>query len=280
MTHHHVARATQIHPLVRTLARPLNRRSMALGGASAAVLGRFRPVRADSTSATPGTLSTPDAFVQGEEDAVALLEAAADALAELDTFAFELETSRGRSTLLEGFELKRVEGVVRRPLDVQATVTMGLPIGELSITAIGLDGEFWVQDPLNDGKWISLGSDRQIQSLINPDMLILLAVRLVQDARIVGSEKVDGAAATMVEGRVDFSAMLDSLPPTAEGSAQLREYIAEGSREVTFWIDEENRVIEAEIRGPIFVTESDDVVRVLSLFNFNMPVEIELPEGV
>jgi hypothetical protein len=57
----------------------------------------------------------------------------------------------------------------------------------------------------------------------------------------------------------------------------LSDIIAEDQKDVTFWIDGEKRVVEAEIRGPITVSESDDVVRVLRIFEFNEPVEIETP---
>ena len=49
---------------------------------------------------------------------------------------------------------------------------------------------------------------------------------------------------------------------------------------VTFWIDEEDRIREVEIIGPILSTETDDVVRVVTLSEFNEPVEIEAPGAV
>jgi hypothetical protein len=254
---------------------------MLVAGAFApAMVPSLRLVDAQETPVPPLTGATPETELEGDADAIALLESAVKAMAALETFGFELATTRGSSTIFEGLELKSVEGVVRRPLDIMATVTVGLPIGELSATAIGIDGEFWVQDPLSGGGWISLGSDRQIQALINPDQLLLYAVRLVHDASITGTEKIGTSEATMVEGTVDFTSILQSAAGAAGDPEMVGELLAEGSKDVTFWIDDQNRVVEGEIRGPIFTTESDDVVKVLSLFDFDEPVEIVAPVGV
>lgn len=254
----------------------MNRRVLIAGAFATASIPTLRLVSAQETPVAPVIGATPETEIEGESDAVALLESAVKAVAALETFGFHLETTRGSSTIFQGLELKSVDGVVRRPLDIEATVTISLPFGEMSATAIGLDGEFWVQNPLSDGEWMALGSDPQIQALINPDQLLLYAVRLVHDAEITGTEKLDGADTTVVEGTVDFSSLLT----TAGGGDMAQQFLAEGTKDVSFWIDGDNRVVEAEIRGPIFTTESDDVVKSLTLFDFNKPVEIEAPAGV
>jgi hypothetical protein len=99
----------------------------------------------------------------------------------------------------------------------------------------------------------------------------------VQDAAITGTEEVDGAETTLVEGQVDFSGLLSSAGGDAE---MVSDFLVEGPKDVMFWIDGENRVVQSEIIGPIFQTESDDVIRQLTLFAFNEPVEIARPEGV
>ncbi len=202
-------------------------------------------------------------------------------MADLDTFAFEMQTVRGSSTILSGFELESVTGVVRRPTDLQAEVAVSIPLGKLQIGAISLDGVFYIQDPLSDGAWMEIGQMGEVQTLINPDVLILNAVRLVQDARVTGTEKIDGREATTIEGTVDFSGLLDTMTAAAGEEAPAMESLLAGeSVQVGFWVDEDDRIVEVEMIGPIFVSESDDVVRVVSLFDFNEPVEIDAPEVV
>jgi|GEM_PF-1330133 len=264
------------HPLIRVIEKPFNRRTLFAGAVATAMAPSLRLVSAQDTPVTPVSGATPETELEGDDDAVTLLQTAVAAVSALKTFGFELKTTRGSSTIFQGFELKNVDGVVRRPMDIEATVSIGTPLGEISVSAVGIDGEFWVQDPLSDGEWISLGSDQQIQALINPDQLLLYAVRLVHDARISGTEKVDGVETTMVEGTVDFYSVLQSAVGEQE---MIQQFLAEGEKDVTFWIDDQHHVIEGEIRGPIFTSESDDVVKVLSLFDFDKPVEIQEPGG-
>jgi hypothetical protein len=254
------------HPLMQPLQRPVTRRAVVLGASSVLAAGVAQATAAQDDRATP------DVQIEGEEEAVAILERAAKVLAELDTFAFELETTRGSSTIFQGFELEGVEGVVRRPTDLQAEVRVGTPIGSLSVSAVSLDGTFYIQDPMSGGEWMEVGQMGEMQSLINPDFLILAAARQVQNAIVSGTEKVGGVDTTVVEGTVDFSGLLGQI----QGGAS--EFLAEGPVDVLFWIDGEDRIVEVEMLGPIFASESDSVVRVVSLFNFNESVEIEKPE--
>lgn len=267
---------TPFHPLTGQPARAVTRRTV-LFGAGGVLAARLAGLQPASAQGTP--IATPDIRVKGEDDAVALLERAAKTLAELDTFGFEMQTVRGSSTIMSGFELEGVTGVVRRPTDLKAEVEVSIPIGDLTVGAISLDGVFYIQDPLSDGSWMELGEMGEIQTLVNPDLLILNAVRLVQDARIAGTGKVDGANANIVEGNVDFSGLLERFGEGAE-QEQMQTLLADEPVDVAFWIDEEDRIVEVELIGPIFASESDDVVRVVSLYDFNEPVEIEAPEVV
>lgn len=276
MAHSHDIEPTAFHPLTGVPAQTLTRRRMMIGAgcAVAAYLTGSTAVAAQDTSATP------DVQVTGDDDAVALLERAAETLADLDTFSFEMQTVRGTSTILSGFELEAVSGSVRRPTDLLAEVSVSIPLGDLVIEAISLDGVFYIQDPLSDGAWMEIGEMGEIQTLVNPDYLILTAVRMIQNAQITGNGKVDGANATIVEGTVDFSGLLDQMGGEGADQEQMQSLLAEGPVQVAFWIDEEDRPVEVEMIGPIFASESDDVVRIVSLFDFNEPVEIEAPEVV
>lgn len=262
------------HPLVSKITTPVSRRTAILGACG------LLAVRGSGAVAAQVPAGTPESDIQGEEDAVALLERSAQALSELETFAFEMETIRGASTILAGFELKSVSGVVRRPTDLSAEVEVSIPLGDLTVGAVSLDGTFYIQDPLSDGSWMELGQFGEIQTLINPDFLILQAVKLVQDAKISGGGKVDGDDTTIVEGEVDFSGLLERVGGTGADAEQVQEFISDEPVLVTFWIDEEDRIREVEMIGPILSTETDDVVRVVTLTAFNEPVVIEEPQVV
>jgi hypothetical protein len=259
------------HPLISRIQQPMTRRA-ALLGACGLLATRVAPgVAAQEATAEP------ELQIEGDPDAVELLERSAEALANLKTFAFEMETVRGSSSIMAGFELKSVSGVIRRPTDLRAEVEVSIPLGDLTIEAIGLDGTFWIQDPLSDGAWMELGQMGEIQALINPDILILRAVQLVQNAMVTGNGKVDGDTVTIVEGEVDFSGLLEGF---GQDSSEIANFLATEPVLVAFWIDEEDRIREVEMIGPILASETEDVVRVITLTEFNEPVEIEAPDIV
>ncbi|MDQ3655680.1 MAG: LppX_LprAFG lipoprotein [Chloroflexota bacterium] len=269
------------HPLIaRADPRVTRRRLLLLSGSGLALAGSVRPdlrlVVAQTPEATPDALATSiQDQITGDEDAVALLRESAAAMADLESFRFEIDTIRGESTIFQGLSVGLIEGAVRRPYDFTATVTVGLPIGTLDVTAIGLDGAAWVEDPLNDGEWIALEGGEEIVALVNPDTLILSSIGLIQDATIDGTEQVDGEETTVVAGFVDFAATAEQL---SGGAVTLPTEVSEEPLPVLIWINADRRVVEIEVPGPILTSESGDVVRAIRFFEFNEPVEIEQPE--
>ncbi len=227
---------------------------------------------------------TPEASPSGDPDAVALLQEAARAMAALQTFHFESETTRGSSTILQGLELESIVGDIRRPMDFRTVITAGLPFGSIDVTVIGVEGRIWITDPLAEGEaWILLtdGTDQggeaaDITTLANPDALILDAVSVLQGARIAGQETIDGMETTRIEGQVDLAAAAAQAigTPVALPSEVSAEPI-----DVSIWIDEAKRIVEIELAGPLLASESDDVVRVVSFSEFDEPVDIVAPEN-
>ncbi|MBA2246745.1 MAG: LppX_LprAFG lipoprotein [Chloroflexia bacterium] len=277
-----------VHPLI-TIRNPQwsRRRLFIVGSGGLAVAAGAGPgsLSAIAGQATPPAtpLATPSASPEaspvadeltGDPEATALLRDAAAAMADLDTFQFEIATTRGQSTILQGLEVESIAGAVRRPIDFTATVAVGLPFGSIDLTAVGVDGRAYIQDPLSNGEWIELQGGEDAVALINPDTLILSSIRVVKDAGIDGTEDIDGAETTRVTGMIDFAASAEQL---SGGSVELPAEISSEPVELLIWIDEQRRIVEIEIAGPLLATESDDVVRTISFFGFDEPVEIEVP---
>lgn len=221
---------------------------------------------------------TPAATPTGDANAVQLLNDAAATMTRLDTFAFAVETARGETTVLEGLTLQGITGVVRRPADFETRVTVEIPFASLDLTAVSRNNEVWIELPKigeNAGGWTSLGSSEGLLSLLNPDVLILQAVAYIDDAAIDRTGDIDGVAVTYVAGTVDFKAIASRF---ASGEAALQDQIAKGSVEVTVAIDDETRVREIEIIGPLLASESNDVIRLVTFSAFNEPVEITQPD--
>jgi hypothetical protein len=85
------------------------------------------------------------------EDASALLVRAAAAMAGLASFHFALSTPRGATTILDAFELVRLEGDVLRPDRYRATIDATAAGFDVSVEAIGVGDRLWVTDPMAGG---------------------------------------------------------------------------------------------------------------------------------
>lgn len=216
-------------------------------------------------------IATPASQSEGDSDALEVLKAAGSNVVALDTFTFSLETTAGKSTVFPGVELVSVEGAVRRPMDLSATLNVKALTQTMEIGAVAVDGEFYVQDPLSGGSWQNLGSAPEISTMINPDWMVMAAVNLIQDAAIT-SQKDD---VTLIEGYINLTDSMGAV----EGAdlEQIKQFLASGPVDVAFWIDNEDRITAAELYGPFFASESADVEKRIEFGGFNEPVDIEKP---
>ena len=158
-------------------------------------------------------------------------------------------------------------------MDVSATLSVSVFMQTMNISAVVVEGDVYVQNPLSGGAWENMGSAPEIATMINPDWILLAAINLIQDASITGER--DGV--TLIEGYVD---LFESIGDLGEGQdlQQLEQFLASGPVDVAFWIDPGNYITQAELYGPIFASESPDVEKRIELANFNEPVEIFVPD--
>jgi hypothetical protein len=218
----------------------------------------------------------------GDPEATALLEQAAAAMAQVQSFRFRLTTENGVTTIFDQIELESVEGVVQRPDRFMATVTAKVAFVSVGLDVIGIGDTLWIQDPLSQsGEFSEVGLGSGVAELINPDRLFVAAVDLVENPAIVGEVEVDGVKATVVEG--DFRPLraleLAGTPiptPSAEDQAEVGLVLDEPLF-TQIWIDEQGRVIQMAFAGRLMVGEDPEIIRVLRLSNFDEPVTIEAP---
>lgn len=265
--------STWQHPLIRPFSR---RRLMlsSLAGVGMIALATPAGERIAAQESTPATGSGPSA--SGDEDAVALLTSASETMANLKTFHFEIETLQGGDTSI-GVNVQKIEGDVRRPLDFQATITAKVPFGTITVRAVGIDGVFSIQNPLeNDGSWMTLDGGNELFSLVNPDIILLLAVRALQDAKIDGTEKIDGVETTLITGQIDFQNIAKAFGNDGERS-DVASQLATTPLDVLVWIDSETRIHAIELNGALLAIDSDTSSRMITFSAYDEPVEIAPP---
>ncbi|HWK79943.1 MAG TPA: LppX_LprAFG lipoprotein [Thermomicrobiales bacterium] len=262
------------HPLIR----PLSRRRLILSSlAGAGTLALAPAIGSLPASATTAAAQASTPVATGDADAIELLAKASQVMAGLDTFHFEIETLSGGETSM-GINLESVVGDVRRPMDFQAEIEAKVPFGTIKVRAVGLDGVFSIQNPLStDNAWMTLSADNELFALVNPDIILLLAVQAVQDAKIDGEEKIDGVQTTLVTGQIDFQEIASTLGNGNEGS-EVASQLATTPVDVLIWIDGDTRVHAIELDGALLAIDSDTSSRMISFSAFNEPVEIAGPE--
>ncbi len=266
------------HPLItpynpRRLGR---RRLLIIGGGGIAAAMSAPHLTLVAAQDSPASPEAPGAFeVTGEDDAVAHLQQAAQVMAALETFSFEIATIAGETSIFGMLTLESIEGSVRRPIDFTATIEASTPIGSMSVTAVGIDGSAWIQNPLSDGEWIAFTEIGEIAAIVNPDSLILGSINLVQDATLDGSDRIDGVDAIRIAGTVDISEMASRVNASTE---ELPAELSTEPLDVLIWLDDEHHVLEIELDGPILAAEDDNIIRSFRFFGFDEPVEIEAPD--
>jgi hypothetical protein len=264
------------HPLItRPDSKNFSRRHLiGISGGTIAGLTLLPSLNSVAAQSTP---EAPDSEITGDADAVDLLHTAVQAMTELETFHFFIETTSGETKIMDILEIGEIEGDVRRPYDFQTTVQANLFLGNIEITAVGIDGKIQIEDPTSTtGAWIDLGTDAATLSLLNPDYLFLSAVGILQEAALAGDEDFEGESARKVTGLVSFPDVTDEIN-TEE--FPLPTELSTEPVEVTVWINESNLILGVEFLGAVLESESADVARLITFSAFNEPVEIEQPEA-
>jgi len=223
------------------------------------------------------------------QDAATMLAEAAAAMADLESFHFELSTPRGTTRVLDAFELVRLEGDVRRPDRFQATIDAEAVGFDVSIEAIGVGDLLWVTDPMAGGDFreVPLGTAAgeggpTLEQIVNPDRLWLAALRVITDPVVVGEDTIDGEPVTRIDGFVDVSQVIGAEGMAEAGAAAATATAGQVAAlpdplPISLWITEAGLLRRLEVEGPLLATEEPSIVRRLDLTRFNEPVEIEPP---
>lgn len=218
-------------------------------------------------------------------DAQALLDRAVTAMAELDSYSFELEVTNGEIELIpEVFTIHDLDGDVVRPDAFQAETEIEVLFVDVDLDIVTLGDDTWITNPLtlvgSDNDMVRIGEidfDGNFNPAwaVNPDHIALPLLGVIEDATIndVGSN----SSATQIDGVITRDG-IDSLGDIFE-QATISGFIADSFDQLRarVWIDNVDRVIRFDIIGQIFDREDADINRSFTFEDFNEPVTIERP---
>ena len=194
-----------------------------------------------------------------------LLEASANRMEAITSFAFALEHENGFTNIVRGLAMEVAEGEIAGPDRMAAEVRAR--VGPINV-AVGLiihpEGA-WITNPLT-GQWEP--EDVSIAELFDPATGVTSLMRDLGEVRVTGAEVIDGRPTRRIEGTVDSGALATLLPGVAAG------------REITarFWIGSEDPVVHRiDLLGAVEPDDSPDLVRRLRLSRFGQEFLIEPP---
>ena len=199
------------------------------------------------------------------------LRQAVAAVLNLESAAFTLEHRKGTTVLLSGFlEMHKVYGVVEIPdkfqLTVEGQLTLPVTFVELKVVVIG--DQAYITDP-RTGKWNKAAPEVVPVSFTDLGRTLAEIIEAVDSPGYVGMERVRGREADRIKGTVQ-SGDLSALVP---GAGQ------EFDVELELWVDRaDSLLLQVLITGQVVPSDIPDAVRILTLDDINVPVDITAPE--
>ena len=194
----------------------------------------------------------------------AIVDESAAAMAALNSFRFALTHNEGGTPLALGMLLTDASGSVGVP-DKVALDFNGVSAGRFAVSGsvIALGEDVYMTNPLT-GDWHQVGGDASPLNFFNPAQGIADIMAQLRDVALVSHT----AAAYRIDGRLPADALASLFGAAAEGS---------GVR-ASLTIDKPSlHLIKAVLAGRITPGESDGLVRTITLFDFNLPVDIAPP---
>ncbi len=193
----------------------------------------------------------------------AVLERSGEVMEALESFHFRLTHENGGTPIGQGLVIREVQGDVARPdkISLEFSGLAGSFVMRASLIAIGESN--FISNPIT-GEWEPVPAEVSPLGFFEPTRGVSEIMRRIESPRLVSAE--DGSYA--ISGTI-----------ASEGLASLFGAVEEGnSVDINVVIDATSLfLLEARLEGRITASEEDGVIRIITLSNFNEPVEIELP---
>ena len=217
-------------------------------------------------SAVTPTPETPSAGI----DSKVLLRQAVDEILRLESAAFTLEHRQGTTALIPGFlEMNKVSGLVDIPdrfqLEVQAESLVPRAFVEINIVVI--EGQAYMTDP-GTGRWGEVSLETLPFNLSNLGRTLANIIEAVQVPSMAISEKLRGYGTYHIRGMIKSQALADLIPGAGDGL----------DVELDLWLEQSRSLLlQVLITGRVIPSDEAGTVRVLTLDDINVPVEISPP---
>ena len=215
-----------------------------------------------SPTPTPTPKPTPDPQVT--------LRRAVSQVLEMESAAFTLEHQVGSTILFPGLEMSKASGVVDIPdkirLRVEAQSTIPRSFVEINVVIIG--DQAWMTDFIT-GQWRQVPPESLPVTFSDLGRTLADIIEAVRDPRLVGPQELDGRNTYRIEGRVQSEDLAALVPGAGEGFEVV----------LMLWLDQDDGSLRRVlISGQVVPSDIPGAVRLLTLEDINLPVDITVPE--
>lgn len=195
-----------------------------------------------------------------------VIQKAAPAIQAANSFHFTLETGKVPKAP-PGIFINGVDGDVAKPNKLSGDVTAtysGIPV-KIKVVVDGKD-QYWT-DPAS-GKWGPMPSALNMADFFDPSKGISDIIANIKGVTSDGTEKIEDTDTYRLKG---------SVPATAL-KALSSEVTATGDLGTTLWIGASDFLLrKVRLEGPLLSGEPSDLVRTITIKDYNKEVKIETP---
>ncbi len=214
-----------------------------------------------------GCGSTPTPTAELNVDPEAILNQAIGQLNQLRYASFLLDQPQGTTELLPGLEMSRVYGVVANPDRFRFTVEAQVS-GTSAETDMVVIGEQAYMTNFFTGKWEKVGMELLPVNFADLGQTLSNILGSIQSPSLVGADSLGERAVYLVQGGVDSGDLSRLVPNAALGFNVILE----------LWLEQSSGLLlRVVITGQVISTDIGDAVRVLTLEDIDVPVEITPP---
>ena len=209
--------------------------------------------------------STPEQTIAPRD----ALRRAVDELLNLQSAAFTLEHQTGETTLFPGLVMRKAYGVVDIPDKFSLTVEAesAFPRSYLEIKVVTIEDQVYMTDVIT-GEWLQVSPQILPFTFVDLSQTLANIIEAVDSPILIGTETRNGQDAYHINGRV-LSEDLAGLVPVAGDGFEVK---------LDLWVEQSRGLLlQILISGKVVPTDGEDTVRLLSLDDVNVPVEISPP---
>jgi lipoprotein LprG len=195
-----------------------------------------------------------------------VIQKSAPAMQAVNSFHFALDTSK-LAKPMPGLFITKAQGDVVKPDKLAGDVTAAYSGVPINIKVV-VDGKSqYMTDPAS-GKWGAMSPAFNVVQFFDPTKGVSDILANVKNPTDDGTEAIDGVACYRLKATVPTSA-LKSLSPEVTATADLT---------TTLWVGSSDFLLrKVQMQGPIIQGEPTDIVRTITISNYNKEAKIETP---